>query len=203
MSANVSHVPEFNSTSNSTELHKNGSSLVEREADKQDILEMTNEDKNSTNSTNLEQMKEAKVERGAEQSIGNVSISSNVTIDSSNHTINVTGESANSTTGNPWSALPLFRNMSSTVRSNLTEGSGNSSQTVRDIGSNDNSTMDSSTITESENSDTTDSPKFDWLDELDKELADVDNSVSKKPCGSVACSISRGCTDEKSCTTDN
>lgn len=221
MSSNASN-PELNLTANLTSSPSNAT-LNERDTAEKETLEITpekNATAKSTNSTGLNETDVAKAERAAELSAGNTT-SLNATLEStSNHTqaireisFNATGSdnatTANNKTENVWSALPLFRNMSN-LR-NSTEAT-NSTQTPRGLKSVENTTttlangnMTESEVSEESSTETSDSSKFDWLEDFDKKLTADDSVTTKKPCSTLACLVSRGCSDpaDESCTSDN
>lgn len=195
----------FNSTDNST------SSMVERAIGDEELTSTVANSTTVTNTSNIEKLDEVKVERS--ESIENTTLTVNTTDEVVNNQT-TRGVSVNETinsnitrngTENLWSALPLFRNMSSAIR-NSSETS-NSSQTIRQVASDISGTVKGNGSTASV--DLTESTEKSDLEDSEGLLQDgveddVEDDVStKKPCASLSCMISRGCSDESSCTSDN
>ena len=213
---NVSDTKSLNSTENSTL-----SSTVEREVG--EILEvlLLGEENNSTKAKNSSESSEKpKVVRATVEVIGNESLRFNGTEGdvvnnqttrqvSGNNTSNANNTMDKNSTSNPWSVLPLFRSLNATLR-NSSE-STNSSQSRRQTTiiasqSSKNSTEEGQDVLEDSTVDeTTDktSLKVDKSEpDLGEDMMDEEGISTKKPCTTVSCLISRGCSDN-SCTPDN
>ncbi|XP_057369416.1 dentin sialophosphoprotein-like [Daphnia carinata] len=119
--------------------------------------------------------------------------------------------STNNGTVNPWSALPLFRNLNSSLHNSSLRNSSdasNSSQSTREVGSPKQS-IDSGAeegLLDDENS-SNGTEKADHLlnDSSDSGDDDEDDGKgsTKKPCTTVSCFISRGCSDTSCSQEDN
>ncbi len=212
---NTSDDKSLNSTLNST-----SSSMEEREIDDVELLLLLEEDGNSTqagNSSESVKSENVKVERATVEVTGNETLRLNATEGqalnnqttrqvSVNATSSGNSSMAKNSTANPWSVLPLFRNLNASLLNS--SASLNSSETKRQAASPKNSTStedDEEVSDESVLSETTDktSLKVDESDDgLDEDSMDEEGISTKKPCTTVSCMISRGCSEE-SCTPTN
>lgn len=168
------------------------------------------------NSTELGDSEEAKIAREVNVvEATNTSQLLNSTTEEKNNqttrqiTIQATSEEGTNSTrngSNPWSALPLFNMLNATLRN--TSAALNSSQTARDIGTGvaDNSTTSAEDDKMSESS-TEIGQKLkqlleDFEDNVSEDVEISDGISTKKPCTTVSCLISRGCSDT-SCNQNN
>ena len=143
---------------------------------------------------------------GNSSKAGNFSMKLNDTMKMDNITTRAVNDSMsglNSTqhngTANVWSALPLFRDLNSTLH-NSSE-SVNASKSVRAVDSAENSIEDDSAPKDDLSESASNNTKS-MEDEMeDQNQDDVKDGSTKKPCTTVSCWISRGCSDE-SCSQD-
>jgi hypothetical protein len=105
-------------------------------------------------------------------------------------------------TANPWTVLPLFRDLNSTLHNSSLRNSSesvNATKSPRSADSAENSIEDDSVDKELSGLDSN-GTKSDSM-EGDMENDGQDDGSTKKPCTTVSCLISRGCSDE-SCSQD-
>lgn len=201
----------LNSTGNST--HLNASSLMdERESGDEGIVLDSNTSSETSNSSDVELSPELNSTVANTLKVDNIT-TRDVAVDGAHSDSN----STNNGTANPWSALPLFRNLNSTLHNSSlhnSSDSSNSSQTTRDIESPENlieSSADEDLFDDGNSSNGTE--KADHLldessddvleDVLEDEGEDDETGSTKKPCTTVSCFISRGCSDTSCSQEDN
>lgn len=218
---------------NSTELSKNATNLDNstkslngseiplkiREADlvKLNTSESMNSTRNSTHRLN-DTMLETRASGDEEfvLDLGNSSMAGNFsklndtlkTVNVSTRAVNTSMSNSNAThnaTANPWAVLPLFRDLNSTLHNSSLRNSSESVNATKSLRSADSA----------ENS-------IEKDDSADKELSGLDSNgtrsdsmegameddgqddgSTKKPCTTVSCLISRGCSDESCSQNDN
>ncbi|XP_032784514.2 dentin sialophosphoprotein isoform X1 [Daphnia magna] len=197
----------LNSTGNST--HLNASSLMdERESGDEGIVLDSNTSSETSNSSDVELSPELNSPVAHTLKVDNIT-TRDVAADGTHSDSN----STNNGTANPWSALPLFRNLNSTLHNSSlrnSSDSSNSSQTTRDIESPENlveSRADEDLFDDGNSSNGTekaDHPLDDSSDDvLEDEGEDDETGSTKKPCTTVSCFISRGCSDTSCSQEDN
>lgn len=195
----------LNSTANST--HLNTSSLIEeRESGEEKLLVLdSSNSSSSSNSSDLEKLS---------QEFNSTTASSLKANNITTRSVNGTDSSANSTyngTANPWSALPLFRDLNATLHNSSlrnSSDSSNSSQITRDVESPENSIKTGAADEDFQENASNATDKADQLlddsndDGLEDDSKDDETRSTKKPCTTVSCFISRGCSDT-SCSQDD
>lgn len=196
-----------NSSDSTSGFSLKNSSMVERSTEDEKLV--LTEEGNTTKASNSSDSKlsEGKVERAVAEVTGNASLLLNATEKVVNNqttrgvSVNTTSNTNGTTNGtaNPWSSLPFFRNMTG-AKHNSSEVS-NSSLATREVTSANKS---NSTEKDGENSDdaSTSGIVSDSIDVIGLDDIDVDGVSTQKPCATVSCLISRGCSD-MSCTPDN
>jgi hypothetical protein len=143
---------------------------------------------------------------------GNFSIKLNDTMKADNvstRAVNASMSTLNSTqnaTANVWSALPLFRDLNSTLHNSSLRNSSesvNGSKSVRAVDSAENSIEEADSAAEDLSDLASNNTKSDSMDDMEDDSQNNKNGSTKKPCTTVSCLISRGCSDDSCSQNDN
>lgn len=174
----------MNSTRNSTHLNETMKLETRESGDEKLVLDLGN----STKAGNFSKLNETlKADNVSTRAV-------NASMSNSNATHNATA--------NPWAVLPLFRDLNSTLHNSSLRNSSesvNATKSPRSADSAENSIEDDSVDKELSGLDSN-GTKSDSM-EGDMENDGQDDGSTKKPCTTVSCLISRGCSDE-SCSQD-